>query len=211
MHSTNNKRKGLICEAKISHIRLLTEEAAKILGKDILDAPKVKLIIEVEKITIMTSVVLIFMCIRIIKGIHFWIVDNIKSVFKDTDDKILTNQPWNGGTPNFKKMGKVFRSENSGKDLFSKKREPVRKIIEPMLWIRKYLKVLSINASILSENIMGKKLSILSSRASHKHSEELLLRARKILTIKDMKNPIIGENIIYLMVISILRDTDLIL
>jgi len=30
-------------------------------------------------------------------------------------------------------MGKVFRSENSGKDLFSKKREPVRKIIEPML------------------------------------------------------------------------------
>jgi len=48
---------------------------------------------------------------------------------------------------------------------------------------------------------MGKKLSILSSRASHKHSEELLLRARKILTIKDIKNPIIGENIIYLMVL----------
>ena len=160
--------------------------------------PRVILMIEILKIIKTINEELILLCNKIIRGINFWIVDNKKRVLKDTEDKILTNQPWNGGTPSFKKIGRVVKSENIKRDLFKRKREPTRKIIDPMLWTKKYLKVLSISAAILSENIIGRNLSIFSSKATHKHSEDLLLRARKILNINDKKKPIIGVNIIYL-------------
>jgi hypothetical protein len=110
-----------------------------------------------------------------IRGMHFWRVESSIKIHIDLLFKIEINQLWKGAAPNFSiSLNTLMESITWPRtiDIIT----PVRKKIDAHLCTRKYFIVFS-RARPDSEDIIGRNISILSSRHTHIIKGEDLLMA----------------------------------
>ena len=168
--------------ANIIHIKLL-----------ILEKPKIFMILIVSSLLAQTTKLFKINSIRIrlyfiskeliiTKGMNFCSVDNKNTLYKLVIFIIIINQEWKGAIPNFKTIARVNTISILYLYLYILIIVVVINKMEAKLWTRKYFIVFSKGARSL-EDIIGRKLSILTSRDIHIIKLELLLKDKINLAI----------------------------
>ena len=99
--------------------------------------------------------------------------------------KILTTQTWAGAKPSFKTRLKYIKNKENSENINN--RILSRKIIEPILWTKKYLIIKLASSFLLSIHII--KLIRFNSKASQEIKRLVLLNPRSTLKLTSVKPP----------------------
>ena len=175
----------LASTASIIHIKLL-----------ILEKPKIFIILIVS--ILLTEITNLFRINKariklyfilkdliITKGINFCNVDSKNKLCRLVIFIIIINQEWKGAIPNFKAIERINTLSILYLYLNILTIVTVINIIEAKLWTKKYFIVFSKGDRSL-DDIIGRKLSMLTSRDTHIINLELLLKDKiKLIIIKE--------------------------